>query len=92
MQKDLVFVKGFSGKAKKSGKLFCSVDLIDNHSINSFNGEEEVKILSFFSETVPAIMEDLNFGDVVTCHFEPVDLSGKPKLIDILKVVEKSPY
>jgi hypothetical protein len=92
MEKNLVFVKGFAGKAKSTGKPFCSIDFIDNHSVNSFDGRSEVKMVSCFLSSAPALLDSLVFGDVVTCQFDVVDLTGKPQLVDIFKVVQKSPY
>lgn len=84
--KNVLLIGGDSFKAK-DGRQFHKVDLLD---LNKTSGKAVAS--TQFVDNLPALIVEgkATFGDTVTARFEIADMTSKPKLVDITRVVKKS--
>lgn len=87
MERFVVYVSNYDGKAKNSGKPFHMITLIDYDPKEKAANKRE-----FFTEERLPILDTLKFGDIVKPYFEESNyLGGKPRFCGLDKVSD-SPY
>ena len=75
----------YSAFKSKDGREFRKVTLIDYNQ-----ARDTAEAMTQFVDTMPQLLTDgkAKFGDVVACEFDIADLTSKPKLVDIKRVVK----